>query len=100
MGARSGHTIKSQKQILAGQMALAEDSIYNQYGSMKTTIDIPEKSLLEVMKFSGAKTKRAAIMTAVTDYNRRQSMARLTRHLGTCSGLITVGELAKQRAKG
>lgn len=55
---------------------------------------------MDAMKFSGSKTKRAAIITAVTDYNRRQSMARLTRHLGTCSGLMTVDELTKQRARG
>lgn len=66
---------------------------------MKTTIDIPETALLDAMKFSGSKTKRAAIVTAVTEYNRRKRIARLTRHLGTCRELMTVDELARQRAK-
>jgi len=51
---------------------------------MKTTIDIPDKDLEEVMRFSGARTKRAAILTAITEFNRRRKMSRLTRHSATC----------------
>ena len=39
---------------------------------MKTTIDIPEKSLADAMRFIGAKTKREAVVKALEDFNRRQ----------------------------
>lgn len=64
---------------------------------MKTTIDIPDKALAEAMRFSRAKTKREAVITAITDYNRHQRVARLARHLGTCKDLMTVDELDRLR---
>jgi hypothetical protein len=67
---------------------------------MKTTIDIPNRELQDAMKFSGEKTKRGAILAAVSDYNRRQRMAALARHLGTCKDLMTVEELAELRERG
>ena len=39
---------------------------------MKTTIDIPDKSLREAIKHTGAKTKRDAVVTAVNEFNRRR----------------------------
>ncbi len=39
---------------------------------MKTTIDIPQELLTAVMKFSGAKTKRDAVIAAMEDYHHRQ----------------------------
>lgn len=47
---------------------------------MKTTIDIPESELKDAMRFTGAKTKRAAVLAALTDFNRRRRMASLIRH--------------------
>ena len=47
---------------------------------MKTTIDIPESELRDAMRFTGAKTKRAAVLEALTDFNRRRHMAALVRH--------------------
>lgn len=44
---------------------------------MKTTIDIPESTLAEAMKFTGAKTKRAAVVTAVERFNRLKRLERL-----------------------
>jgi len=64
---------------------------------MKTTIDIPESALEEAMRFAGAKTKREAILAAVTEFNRRKRMAALTRHLGTCRNLMSAEELSKMR---
>ena len=64
---------------------------------MKTTIDIPEKELKEAMRFTHAKTKKEAIVAVVTDFNRRQRMAALARHLGTCKGLMSVEELSRLR---
>jgi hypothetical protein len=64
---------------------------------MRTTIDIPEKELLDALKFSGEKTKQGAILAAVADYNRRKRIAALARHLGTCKDLTTVEELTELR---
>jgi Arc/MetJ family transcription regulator len=44
---------------------------------MKTTIDIPEKVLAETIRHTGAHTKRAAILTAVEQFNRRKRLERL-----------------------
>ncbi len=64
---------------------------------MKTTIDIPEDLLKDAMKFAHAATKRDAVVTALTDYNRRQRMVALTKQLGTCGDLIAPEELKAQR---
>lgn len=64
---------------------------------MKTTIDIPEEELNSLMKFTKARTKREAIVGLVVDFNRRQRMAMLTRHSGTCEELITIDELMQLR---
>lgn len=64
---------------------------------MKTTIDIPEDLLEEAIKFTGAKTKREAVLTAVADYNRRQRIASLGKHLGTCGDFMTAGEVRRLR---
>ena len=50
---------------------------------MKTTIDIPEDSLAEAMRFAGAKTKREAVIVCVAEYNQRHRMADLVKCLGT-----------------
>ena len=39
---------------------------------MKTTIDIPENALADAMRFTGAKTKREAVVLALEDFNRRR----------------------------
>jgi len=50
---------------------------------MKTTIDIPESELRQAMKYTGAKTKKDAIVFALKDFNTRQRLARLAQMLGT-----------------
>jgi hypothetical protein len=67
---------------------------------MKTSVDIPDRELEDAIRFTGAKTKRQAIVTAVADFNRRQRMAELVKHFGTCRDLITVEELKKLRQDG
>ena len=47
---------------------------------MKTSLDIPDKELKDVLRFTKAKTKRDAIVTAVREYNRRKHMAALVMH--------------------
>ena len=50
---------------------------------MKTTIDIPEQAMADVMRFTGAKTKREAVMTALEEFNRQQRVKDLVASFGT-----------------
>ena len=52
---------------------------------MKTTIDIPESDLADAMRLLGTKTKRTAVVTALSEFNRKHRMARLVRLSGTCA---------------
>jgi len=67
---------------------------------MKTSIDIPEKELVDAMRFTRARTKRDAVVTALVDFNRRKRMAELVKYAGTCDGLIDADELQRLRRKG
>jgi Arc/MetJ family transcription regulator len=67
---------------------------------MKTTVDIPDAELADAMRYTRAKTKREAIVTAIQDFNRRRRMAELVKHAGTCDNLVSVAELVAQRRKG
>jgi hypothetical protein len=67
---------------------------------MKTTVDIPDAELKDVMRFTRAATKREAIVTAIADYNRRRRMAGLVEHAGKAEALITAEELQAQRRQG
>jgi Arc/MetJ family transcription regulator len=64
---------------------------------MKTSLDIPEALLAELMKLTKTKTKKVAIITAITEYNQRRRIQNLTRHLGTLDGLMTQADLRKMR---
>ena len=76
-----------------------ESTCYN-FGVMKTTINIPDDELADAMRFTRAKTKRAAVVTAIQDFNRRKRMAELVKHAGACDALMSVEELQRQRRKG
>jgi len=67
---------------------------------MKTTVNIPDDDLADAMRFTKAKTKREAIVTAIQEFNRRKRMAELTRHAGTCKDLASVEKLLHQPRKG
>jgi len=67
---------------------------------MKTTIDIPECELQDATRFTGAKTKRGAVVGAITDFSRRMRLAGLIEYAGTCSELITPEELQANRHQG
>jgi hypothetical protein len=67
---------------------------------MKTTVNIPDGDLADAIRFTKAKTKREAIVTAIQEFNRRKRMAELTKHAGTCKNLMSVEELLQQRRKG
>jgi Arc/MetJ family transcription regulator len=55
------------------------------YGSMKTTIDIPDNELRDAMRFTRAATKREAVVKILAEFNRRQRMAELVKYSGTFS---------------
>lgn len=67
---------------------------------MKTTVDIPDGELEDAMRFTQATTKREAIVTAITEFNRRRRMAELLKRAGTCADLMTVEELQSTRRRG
>ena len=64
---------------------------------MKTTIDIPDRELAEVMRNTGAATKREAVVTAIAEYNRRRAAERLTAELGTFDEVIDLPDLLRLR---
>jgi Arc/MetJ family transcription regulator len=66
-------------------------------GSMKTTIDIPDKELRDAMRYTGARSKREAVVAALVDFNRRQRLQRLTQQFGTFDEFLTHEELRRMR---
>jgi hypothetical protein len=66
---------------------------------MKTTVDIPENELRDAIRFTRARTKREAIVTAITEFNRRRRMAELAKVAGTCADLMTVDDLRQLRRR-
>ncbi len=64
---------------------------------MKTTIDIPDDELLEVVRNTGAATKREAVVTAIADYNRRKRLAGAVRSFGTMKRFMTRDDLERSR---
>ena len=67
---------------------------------MKTTVDIPDQVLKDVMRFTQATTKREAIVTAIADFNRRRRMAALIEHAGKADSLMSPEELQALRRQG
>jgi Arc/MetJ family transcription regulator len=60
---------------------------------MKTTIDIPDELLADAMKFTGAKTKRDAVVKAIESFNRLQKIESLIATAGTFADLPSNDEL-------
>lgn len=50
---------------------------------MKTTIDIPDQALADAMRFTGAKTKRDAVVKALEEFNRQQLVKEVLANFGT-----------------
>jgi Arc/MetJ family transcription regulator len=66
---------------------------------MKTTIDIPDATMDEAMKFTGAKTKREAVVTALEGFNRLKRLEKLNARVrGTFRDFMTQAELKAMRA--
>ena len=75
--------------------------------SIKTTIDIPDAALADAMRFTGAKTKREAVVKALEEFNRQQRVKDLIASFGTLdfatNDEIEAGdleEIALREAKG
>jgi Arc/MetJ family transcription regulator len=64
---------------------------------MKTTIDIPDKELREVVRNTGAKTKREAVVTAIVEFNQRRRRQGLIAQFGTFDDFMTPEDLRKLR---
>lgn len=50
---------------------------------MKTTIDIPDEALADAMRFTGAKTKREAVVRALEEFNRLRKVEALLKMAGS-----------------
>ena len=66
---------------------------------MKTTIDIPDKILSEVLLYSNRNSKKDAIITAMEEYVQKKKMEKFASKLGTLENLISTAELKKLRHK-
>lgn len=64
---------------------------------MKTTIDIPDSELREVMQNTGAKTKREAVLAAIVELNRRHRAKRVLARFGTLENFMTQDDLRRMR---
>ena len=64
---------------------------------MKTTVDIPDEVLKELIKNSKTKVKKDAILCAVQEFNQRRKLERLATQLGTFADLISKQELLRLR---
>ena len=64
---------------------------------MKTTVDIPENELREAMSYTGAKTKREAVVIALSEFNRRRRLQKLVESFGTLDEFMTQEELRRIR---
>lgn len=64
---------------------------------MKTSVDIPDKDLKEVLKHTQAKTKKEAIVFVVKDFNKRRRLTELAKILGTFKEFMTREDLKKIR---
>jgi Arc/MetJ family transcription regulator len=66
-------------------------------GSMRVTMDLPEHELREAMRHTGAKTRRGAVVAALTEFNRWRRLQRLAESFGTVDDFMTQEELARMR---
>ena len=64
---------------------------------MKTTVDIPDNMLEELIENTSANTKREAILTAIEEFNRRKKISQLADIVGTFDQFMTSDELQESR---
>jgi Arc/MetJ family transcription regulator len=73
------------------------ESIRVRLGVVKTTVDIPDAEIKEAMLHTGAKTKRAAVIIAITELNRRRRLQQLAQKFGSLDDFMTRAELRAMR---
>ena len=66
---------------------------------MKTTVEIPNDELNQLIAYTGAKTKKDAINVAIKSYNKQQRLAALARKIGTFENFMDAAELDQMRAE-
>lgn len=66
---------------------------------MKITVDILEAELQEAIRHTGAKTKREAVVIALSEFNRRRRLQRLAEKFGTLDDCMTQEELRQMRGE-
>ncbi|RKX88100.1 MAG: hypothetical protein DRP58_01245, partial [Spirochaetes bacterium] len=81
------------------QNILENVAFWDYYYSMKTTIDIPDIAILDLINFTHAKTKREAVLTAIDSYNQQQKMIHLTMMPGTLEYFMDSEDLEVMRAQ-
>ena len=64
---------------------------------MKISANIPASILEETMELTGAKTKREAIVIAMSEFNRRKRLEKLAEKLGTFSGFPSARKVQGSR---
>ena len=64
---------------------------------MKTTLDIPENSILAVQKFYNIHTKRDAVIFALEEAAKRYKIEKLIEKLGTFEDFMTQDDLREMR---
>jgi Arc/MetJ family transcription regulator len=80
--------------VLHCQYSKAKYSIH-----MKTTLDIPDRLLEDVMKISGARTKRAVVLQALEEFRRRARMEALLSRLGRSETFMDADQLVSLRSQ-
>ena len=66
---------------------------------MRTTMDLPEHLVTEVMKATGEKTKTKALTKLMEDYLRRQKLERVLQSAGKIEFVTTADKLRKQNER-
>jgi len=59
---------------------------------LKLTIGVPGVMLKELMRLTGGRTRREAVVTAIAEFNRSKRSAQLRRYIGTCRDFISLEE--------
>ena len=99
-GADEGQTLPGRRSDAAPSGISGEGRsipVHARVGSMKTTIDIPDEELEAVMRNTGAATKREAVVTAISEFNRRKEIQELIAQFGTFESFMTQEDLRRMR---
>jgi vacuolar-type H+-ATPase subunit I/STV1 len=95
-------TLEPVEDTVGLELRIAEFSFCDRLEPMKTTIDIPEDLLADAMRFTGAKTKREAVVKAMEDFNRARKVEALLKLAGSIPNFptndeIEAGDLAREK---